>query len=249
MQTARWGLPLAFDEGIKFTDWNNDGYLDLVIHHPTTGPALYEFDGTKFTRVDVIPSYSFSESYGMNVFDMNNDGWEDIIVSGGTDVAGIPNPTVVYLNNGTGFERANATAMDAWGEDTISFADINKDGKLDILKREADDGGYGLAYFKNMTSVRKNSFFKIDVRGSAGEQNQQGRVVRIYPLLHRGISFTRFVDSGSGYLTQSPYEIFVGTPYRGIHKVEVYYPGRVVKFFIIPGQKKRVFPNGRNKRY
>jgi len=248
-QGAALGLPLVYDEGIKFTDWNNDGYLDLVIHHPTTGPALYQFDGTKFTLADVIPAYSFSESYGMNVFDMNNDGREDIIVSGGTNVAGIPNPTVVWLNNGTGFERANPTAMDAWGEDTISFADINNDGKLDILKREVDDGGYALAYFKNMTSVPKNSFFKIDVRGSTGERNHQGRIVKIYPYYHRGICFTRFVDSGSGYLTQSPYEIFVGTPYREPHKVEVYYSDRIVKFTIYPGQKKRVFPNGRIKKY
>jgi len=91
-QRAALGLPLVYDEGIKFTDWNNDGYLDLVIHHPTTGPALYQFDGTTFTLADVIPRYSFSESYGMNVFDMNNDGREDIIVSGWNQCSGYLKP-------------------------------------------------------------------------------------------------------------------------------------------------------------
>ena len=243
-QRAALGLPLAFDEGMKFTDWNNDGYLDLVIHHPYTGPTLYQLKGTKFEFKNIIPSYSFSESYGMNVFDMNNDGREDIIVAGGTNVADIPNPTVVWLNNGTGFERANPTAMDVLEEDTISFADINNDGKLDILIREADSGGFGLAYFKNRTSLPKNSFFKVDVRGPAGERNQQGRIVKIYPLNHSAVIFTRFVDSGSGYLTQSPYEIFIGTPYTEPHRVEVYYYSGVVKFTINPGNKKRVYPDG-----
>jgi len=241
---AVYGLPLAVDEGMKFTDWNNDGYLDLVIHHPYTGPTLYQFNGAKFEFKNIIPSYSFSESYGLNVFDMNNDGREDIIVSGGTNVADIPDPTVVWLNNGTGFARANATAMDAWGEDTISFADINNDGKLDILKREADSGGLGLAYFKNHTPVPKNSFFKIDVRGPAGERNQQGRIVKVYPQNHPSVIFTRFVDSGSGYLTQSPYEMFIGTPYTEPHRIEVYYHGGIVKFTINPGNKKRVYPDG-----
>lgn len=246
---ADYGLPVVFDEGIKFTDWNNDGLLDLVIHHPYTGPALYQFDGTKFTFMNVISPYPFSESYGLNIFDMNNDGREDIIVSGGTNVAGIPNPTVVWLNNGTGFVRANPTAMDVWGQDTISFADVNGDGRLDVLKRQVDSGGFGLAYYKNRTPVPKNSYLKIDVRGPAGERNQQGRIVKIYPLNHPQVVFTRFVDSGSGYLTQSPYEIFVGTPYTEPHRVEVYYYGGIVNFIINPGNKKRVFPSGKIENY
>ncbi len=246
---AVYGLPVVFDEGIKFTDWNNDGHLDLVIHHPYTGPALYQFNGTKFEFKNIIPSYSFSESYGLNIFDMNNDGREDIIVSGGTNVAGISNPTVVWLNNGAGFVRANPTAMDVWGQDTISFADVNGDGRLDVLKRQVDSGGFGLAYYKNRTPVPKNSYLKIDVRGPAGERNQQGRIVKIYPLNHPQVVFTRFVDSGSGYLTQSPYEIFVGTPYTEPHRVEVYYYGGIVEFTIYPGNKKRIFPDGRIENY
>lgn len=238
------GLPLAFDEGIKFTDWNNDGYLDLIIHHPTTGPVLYQFDGAKFAQTEMIPSFSFSESYGLNVFDMNNDGREDIIVSGGTNLAGIPDPTVVWLNNGTGFERSNTTPMDAWGQGTISFGDISSAGKLDTLKLQVDSPGHGLAYFRNATPIATNSFLKIEMVGSDGEQNQQGRIVKIYPQKHPHVTFTRFVDSGSGYLTQSPYEIFVGTPYQEPHRVDAYFAGEVVTFTVNPGEKKRVFPDG-----
>lgn len=243
-QRTALGLPLAFDEGIKFTDWNNDGYLDLVIHHPTTGPALYQFDGTRFSSAPVIPPFFFSESYGLNILDMNNDGREDIIVSGGTNEADLPDPTVVWLNNGTGFERSNPTPMDAWGQDTISFADIGNTGKLDVLKREADSGGHGLAFFRNQTPVPQNSFFKIEMVGPSGERNQQGRILKIYPQNHPGIVFTRFVDSGSGYLTQSPYEVFVGTPYQESHRVEANFASGMVTFSITPGQRKRVYPDG-----
>ena len=77
------GLPGSFDEGIKFLDWNNDGFLDLIIHHPTYGPALWEFDGTRFTQRDVMPQYLNSDVYGVNVADFNGDGREDVIVAGG----------------------------------------------------------------------------------------------------------------------------------------------------------------------
>lgn len=246
-QRAALGLPDLFDEGFKFTDWNNDGYLDLVIHHPTTGPALYQFNGATFSLANVIPTFSYKDSYGLNIFDMNNDGREDIISAGGTLTT---NPTVVLLNNGSGFERSNPTGVDAWGQDTISFADIDEDGKPDLLKRKYGGvGGSGLAYFKNTTTTSQNSSFKIELLGSAGEKNQQGRVVKIYPQNHPGVIFTRIVDSGSGYMSQSSYDILVGTPYQEPHRVEAYFQGGIVSFTINPGEKMRVYPDGTTQSY
>lgn len=245
------GLPELFDEGIKFLDWNNDGYLDLIIHHPSTGPALYEFDGQRFSATNVIPSYSYDESYGMNIYDLNNDGWEDIFTAGGNTY-----DTIILLNNnGNGFERSGATAMDLWGNDLIAFGDIDKDGRIDVIKRVCPSGNSiegaaaatdgGLNYYRNTTAVSDKSFFYIEVVGASGEKNQQGRVVKIHPLENHETVFTRVVDSGSGFMAQNQYELLVGTPYSGAHAVEVFFSNRTVEFNINPGENKRVYQDGR----
>jgi uncharacterized repeat protein (TIGR01451 family) len=230
------GLPERFDEGIKFLDWNNDGYMDLIIHHPTTGPALYQFNGATFNFSNVIPSYAYSQSYGLNIYDLNNDGREDIFTSGGTS-----NNTMILLNNGNGFERSNPTQMDFWGNDLIAFGDINRDGRIDVLKRSL---GEGLKYFRNTTSVPQQSFLYVDVVGLNGERNQQGRVVRITPQNHPATTFTRVVDGGSGYMAQNQYELLVGTSFVEPHIVQVYSSGRVIEFEMMPGEKRRVFQDG-----
>ena len=233
---AAMGLPRVFDEGIKFIDWNNDGYLDLVIHDPTTGPALYQYNGQTFSLANVVPAYTYNQSYGMNISDLNNDGREDIFTSGGSI-----NNTVILLNNGTDFKRSNPTAMDSWGNDLMAFADINKDGGVDILKRVQWDG---IAYYQNRTDIPANSFFYVEIVGPNGEKNQQGRVIKIYPQNHPGTIMTRVVESGSGYMAQGQYDILVGTPYPEPHRVEVYFASGIREFMINPGERKRVFPNG-----
>lgn len=238
---AALGLPELFDEGIKFLDWNNDGNLDLVIHHPTTGPALYQFNGATFSLANVIPAYSYDRSYGLNIYDLNNDGREDIYTSGGT-----LNNTIILLNNGAGFERSNPTQLDSDGNDLIALGDIDRDGRVDVLKRSAT---LYLKYYRNATSVPKKSFFFLDIVGLNGEQNQQGRIVKIRPQNHPGITFTRIVESGSGYLAQNPYELLVATPFSEPHDVQVYFAGRVVDVVVNPGEKKRVFQDGRVEPY
>ena len=78
---AALGLPELFDEGAKFLDWNNDGHLDLVLHHPNSGPHLFAYDGSTFTEKLLTPAghpffssgapayapVGFTASYGMNV--------------------------------------------------------------------------------------------------------------------------------------------------------------------------------------
>lgn len=233
---AQFRLPELFDEGTKFLDWNNDGHLDLVIHHPQSGPRLFQFDGNVFIGRDVIPSLIYDQSYGINISDLNNDGLEDIITSGGTIY-----DTKVLLNNGLGFERAEPSFIDFWGNDALAFADINDDGRLDILKRE-----YGmLQYALNRTALTTQDYIVVEVLGSGGQKNQHGRVVKVKPEQEPAVIMTRVVDSGSGYLSQGQYELLIGTPYLGRHHVEVYFADRMISLVARPGDRVRVFADGR----
>jgi hypothetical protein len=230
-----------FDEGAKFLDWNNDGLFDLVIHDFAQGPFLFTYDGIRFVASDVIPTFTYTQSYGMNVADLNNDGLEDIVLAGGSSF-----DTVVLLNNGKGFERSDPTPIDAWGNDCLAFADIDRDGRLDIVKRFP---GNMLQYARNQVQVPANNYFRIEVVGQNGEHNQQGRVIRVKPRAKPGVIFTRAVDSGSGYMAQGQYELLVGTPSLGVHDIEVYFAGKVVTFPIEAGQSKRVFASGAVETY
>lgn len=237
------GLPLLFDEGVKFLDWNNDGLIDIVVHHPITGPSLYQFNGTVFKHSDVIPSLpsgTYKDSYGMNIYDLNNDGKEDIFLSGGTSPS--ERKTVILLNDGTGFQRANETLMDGWGNDIIAFGDTDNDGRIDVMKRIVGTGM--LAHFHNDTAMPVDHFLSVEVVGPNGEKNQQGRVLKVTPQNHTDIVFTRIVDSGSGFMAQNQYDLLVGTPYQETHTVTVYFRTGMVQFAMNPGERKRVHPNG-----
>jgi hypothetical protein len=233
------GLPELFDEGLKFVDWNNDGRLDLILHDPAPGPRLFEFDGSRFVERTVFSPQTYFASYGLNVHDLDNDGFEDLITSGGLSC-----DTVVHRNVGDRFVRAPVPALaplcNGWG--APAFGDINRDGRIDLAYSDWVDGTR-FGYFINQTASANGSF-TVDVRGELGAANQFGRVVRASPVSRPDVVYTRVVDGGSGYMSQSQYPLLVGTPFEEPHHVEVRYNDRTVRFETVPGATARVRPDG-----
>jgi hypothetical protein len=260
---ANLGLPDLFDEGIKFLDWNNDGYLDLIIHSPVRGPRLFQFDGTTFREQYVFRAAGYGGppegslapaappepyvdqfydewSFGMNVYDVDGDGREDLITVGGK----ICN-TTLHLNTGVSFVPALAGALDSLcvGSGAPALADFNGDGKVELTYVEYVPVGARLARLSPQLETGNGSF-RIEVLGANGEQNQHGRVVRAWPVSRPGFVMTRVVDGGSGYMAQNQYALLFATPNAEPHSVSVRYAAGVVTFQIRPGQSARVFPNG-----
>ena len=231
------------DEGAKFLDWDNDGQLDLLIFRWNWGPAhgarLFEFNGSQFaerrfqvgsatpTCAQPQPSgtaiFSSSRAFttssgaaGINAYDLDNDGLEDVLVSGDSGTSGAE----VFHNTGCGFVEVAASQLGgvAGGGGGMAMADIDGDGRIDVIYPEAVTH----AYYINTTKTASPSSFTVEVLGPNGEHNQYGRVIRVYPPGTKQI-YTRVVDSGSGYLTQNQYPILVGTPFSGKHSVKVYF--------------------------
>lgn len=257
-QAAALGLPNLpgnpyCDEGAKFIDAYNDGHLALLLNNSGSGPTLLRFDGSKFTQ-QAFPTETYDNVNGINAFDINNDGLDDILVNGGDSF-----DPKIFINTGSTFQRvfplprpftlAPSSDPDLQlGNGIIAFADVNNDGKADVFYSLVSIGPE-MVYFINNTDSN-NPYFVVELLGPNGEQNQHGRVVQVSPQASPQTIYTRVVDSGSGYLSQNQYPLLIGTRFDGPHTVDISLPqpgatapNQVVQisFTILPGQKAQVF--------
>jgi hypothetical protein len=237
---AALGLPLRFDEGIRFLDYDNDGRLDLLLHHPSEGPQLWRFTGDVFVQIPLTPPYVYEASYGVDACDFNGDGFEDLILAPGNSTR-----NRIYLNTGAGFIEQSLTALDTAGGDVMACGDYDGDGQLDIGRRALGV----LQIVRNTTSHSGLSRVTLDVVDTDGTHNQYGRVVRVRPRAAPGVVYTRVVDGGSGFLAQGQYALLIGTPYTGQFDVTVRFADVERTFVVSAGQRVRLFADGRQQTY
>src|SRR5579864_2636899 len=137
----KW-LPETMGPGCAFIDYDNDGYPDIVLingedfsghfHAGATTLKLYHNnrDGT-FTDVTrkaglAVPMYGF----GVAVGDYDNDGFDDLFISG-------LGQSHLFHNNGNGTFTDATKSAGLWGPSEFStsaaWVDYDRDGKLDLV--------------------------------------------------------------------------------------------------------------------
>lgn len=115
--------------GCAFLDYNNDGNLDALLVGPK--PALFRGDGQGHFR-DVTAESGvgkLADHYlGCAVGDYDNDGWDDIYLSG------YRTGTLLHNEGGRGFRVATPPQMkpQPWGT-SCAWADVDGDGWLDLF--------------------------------------------------------------------------------------------------------------------
>ena len=136
LATANHGV----DEGsvVSFADYDNDGWMDVVIGGNGSAEALYHNnrDGTfsdVTTAAGLMPAVN---TQGFAWGDYNNDGFIDLYVSRGKGTGlGIQNDSL-YRNNGDGtFTElsSEANAADATPTWAAVWGDYDNDGFLDLF--------------------------------------------------------------------------------------------------------------------
>lgn len=149
-------------------DLNGDGREDIVVSgwfFDSTNAKLWVFiqnaDGTLTDQTaNYIPPSTFTGSQHVFIYDMDNDGHNDIVVPGFRDGSTIYNAdTIIFWNQpGTTFLPQVLASTQSHG---ACIDDINNDGKLDLL---AGGGGVFLnqgnrTFNLNSALMQGNTYF------------------------------------------------------------------------------------------
>ncbi len=174
--------------------------------------------------------------WGIGFFDMDNDGWADILVSNGhvypevgeTDAeAGYRERKILYRNLGNGkFADVSLDAgpgiLEKVAARGCAFGDFNNDGSIDVLVNCVND----VPQLLRCDSSLKNNWISVKTIGVKSNRSGIGaRVVCVTEGKHRQMDEVR---SGGSYLSQNDPRVHFGLGKADKADLEVYWPSGAI---------------------
>ncbi len=165
-------IPLA-TMSVAVADVHNDGWADILLmgdHEYKPNIILYANNGgNKFIRQKLPVPDHIKEVILVALVDLNADGWKDIIFTTYKD-----GDFIIYNEKGE-FKKKNFKAMPHYDGTTMSmsFADIDKDGDLDIFLGKWNVGPNYLNFSRSKNIILRkedyNSYSPEYIDGLSGE--------------------------------------------------------------------------------
>jgi enediyne biosynthesis protein E4 len=202
--------------GVDFSDYNNDGWPDLVITalanqkyplYRNAGDGTFSYDSYV---AGVAASTLLHSGWGVRFMDYDNDGWKDLLIAQGHDLDTIEKtfpqlhyrePPMLLRNlDGKKFIDAGSSAdqvfSERWAGRGMAVGDINNDGRLDAVITE--NGGPAHVLINETETPNHWIGFKLIGRQS----NRDGIGASIKIETSKGTqSYT--VTTASSYLSSS----------------------------------------------
>ena len=120
---------------VHLADLNNDGWLDLFVPQITEDRSFILWGGPEGFSMGHCQSLPIHKATCARTADLSGNGYLDLIVGGHTPTVGRPQDTFlhIYWNGPEGLQENRCTLLPAFGINSLSIADFNNDGALDIF--------------------------------------------------------------------------------------------------------------------
>jgi hypothetical protein len=219
---------------VLFGDYNNDGWIDLLLLRNAQGPnILYKNDGVDpptFTDVAVAAGVASYQTYAGVSFDANDDGFLDLYLISSADC------NVLLLSNADDpvtFTDATAVnpnyaSLAVCTASNVGFGDFDGDLDLDLYVSYHSVNGANML-FENVGPPSSNDYISVWPMGgtiTTPLANQHGAQVRLFLAGTATLVALQLCDTGAG-----PYEArFAGLGTSTPYDIEVWFPsGSIVR--------------------
>jgi enediyne biosynthesis protein E4 len=249
--------------GVDATDYDRTGVMSLLItNFANQMISLYHNEG-KGLFVDEAPQSEIGRDtlltlgFGCFFFDYDLDGWPDIFIANGhidSDIQRVqPNvkyamPPHVFRNMGKGnFQEVSKSLGAAFNRPRVgrgaAYADINNDGRLDLLL--STNGGPAYVFENEATGeAARQKSLRIKLVGTKSNRDGIGSMVKLTSADAKQMQMMR---SGSSYLSASELVLTFGlAQHDKADAIEVRWPsGQVDHLSNVPASQTIIVTEGK----